>query len=53
MPVVIQEFEVIPQAAPQDRKENAAQHHETEPDPRELEQHLRDRMARLARLRAD
>ena len=52
MPVVIHEFEVIPEQARQEQNQTATPHNAA-PDPRELEQHLRERAARLARLRAD
>jgi hypothetical protein len=53
MPVVIHEFEVVPEPPRQEQSANAAPDHAAAPDPRELEQFLRERQARLARLRAD
>ena len=53
MPVVIHEFEVVPEPPRQEQSANDAPDHGAAPDPRELEQFLRERQARLARLRAD
>lgn len=54
MPVVIHEFEVVPEPSRQEQSAKAAQPQQAvAPDPRELEQFLRERQARLARLRAD
>lgn len=54
MPVVIHEFEVVPEPPRQEQNNNApAPDHAATSDPRDLEQFLRERQARLSRLRAD